>query len=160
MKDRLVAGVEVTMSMRMFMLMLAGFMLVACSSVPYAQRQAARLAEYTAVAGAPVSNFRFFTLYSWEPLGDNTLAVYTRPNEAWLLDLDGGCRDLAFTPAIGITSNLNQVSVRFDKVLTGRNQFPCTITRIRPLDIKRMKAAQQERRAINAQPRADDQTNG
>ena len=148
------------MSIRLLMLMIAGFVLTACSSVPYAQRQAARLAEYTAVAGAPVSNFRFFTLYSWEPLGDKTLAVYTRPNEAWLLDLDGGCRDLAFTPAIGLTSNLNQVSARFDKVLTGRKLFPCTITRIRPLDIKRMKAAQQERRTINAQPRAaDSQTN-
>jgi hypothetical protein len=156
MKDRLDAGAEVTMFIRLFMLMVAGFVLAACSSVPYAQRQAERLAEYTAVAGAPVNNFRFFTLYSWEPLGDTTLAVYTRPNEAWLLDLDGGCRDLAFTPAIGLTSNLNQVSVRFDQVLTGRNQFPCTITRIRPLDIRRMKAAQQERRALNAQPRVAD----
>jgi hypothetical protein len=128
--------------------------LAACSSVPYAQRQATRLAEYTAVAGPPVTSFRFFTLYSWEPLDERTLAVYTRPNEAWLLQLGGGCPGLAFTPAIGLTSNLNQVSVRFDQVLTGRNQFPCTITGIRPLDIRRMKAARQERRTINAQPRS------
>ncbi|MEO7072324.1 MAG: DUF6491 family protein [Rhodanobacter sp.] len=142
------------MPFRQSLVLLAVLSLVACSSVPYAQRQATRLAEYTAVAGAPVSNFRFFSLYSWEPLGQTTLAVYTRPNEAWLLDLDGGCRDLPFTPVIGVTSNLNQVSVRFDKVLTGRNQFPCTITGIRPLDIRRMKATRQAQRPIDIQPRA------
>ncbi len=125
----------------------------ACSSVPYAQRQVERLAAYTAAAGVPVNNFRFFTLYSWEPLGDKVLAVYTRPNEAWLLNVDGGCQGLAFTPAIGLTSNLNQVSIRFDRVLTGRGSFPCTITQIRPLDIKRLKATEQAQRQIKAEPR-------
>ncbi len=141
-------------SIRLLLVLASVFALGACSSVPYAQRQAERLAAYTAAAGVPVSNFRFFTLYSWEPLGDKALAVYTRPNEAWLLDVDGGCHDLAFTQAIGLTSNLNQVSIHFDKVLTGRRNFPCTITQIRPLDVKQLKATQQAQRQIKAQPRA------
>ena len=53
--------------------------------VPSAQSQ--REAAYAAAAGAPVKSFRFFNLYSWEPLGDSQLVVYTRPNEAWLLEV-------------------------------------------------------------------------
>jgi len=127
----------------------------ACGSAPYAQRQAERLAAYTAVAGAPVSSFRFLSLYSWEPLSDTELVVYTRPNQAWLLEVAGGCTALSYTPSIGITSYLHQVSRNFDKILTGRHNFPCTITGIRPLDITRFKATQQARREIHAQPRPD-----
>ena len=62
-----------------------------CSSVPYAQRVQQRQAAYAAAAGAPVRSFNYFSLYSWEPLSDTELAVYTRPNQAYLLDL-GGCQ--------------------------------------------------------------------
>jgi hypothetical protein len=131
-------------------------LLAACASAPYAQRISERQAAYAAAAGAPVRQFRFFTLYSWEPLSDNQLAVYTRPNEAWLLDLAGGCQDLTFVNSIGLTSNVNQVMVGFDKVLTGRRNFPCTISQIRPIDVKSLKAAQQQQRLINSAPRSTD----
>jgi hypothetical protein len=98
--------------------------LAACSSVPYAQRMSNRQAAYAAAAGEPVRNFRFFELYSWEPLGNSQLAVYTRPNEAWLLTVSGPCPDLDFTNVIGLTSNLHEVSINFDKVLTGRADPP------------------------------------
>ncbi|HEY8587588.1 MAG TPA: DUF6491 family protein [Rhodanobacter sp.] len=127
-----------------------------CSSVPYAQRAAQRQAAYAAAAGAPVNSFRFFSLYSWEPLSDTQLAVYVRPNTAWLLDVDN-CPDLSFVNNIGLTSNINQVMVQFDKVLTGRKSFPCTITRIRPLDVKSLKVAQQAQRQINSEPRSTEQ---
>ncbi|MEI7035537.1 DUF6491 family protein [Fulvimonas yonginensis] len=127
--------------------------LAGCSSVPYAPRQAQREAAYAAAAGAPVTSFRFFApLWSWEPLGTDEVVVYTKPKEAWLLDVPG-CNELPFATAIGLTSNLNQVSIRFDKVLTGRNDFPCTITRIRPVDVAKLKAVQQEQRTIQVQPR-------
>lgn len=129
-------------------------MLAACASAPYAQRSSERQAAYTAAAGAPVRNFRFFNLYSWEPLGDRQVAIYTKPNEAWLLDLGGGCQDLSFVNTIGLTSNLNQVMVGFDKVLTGRRNFPCTITQIRPVDVKSLKALQQQQRQIRSEPRS------
>ena len=130
--------------------------LAACSSAPYKQRVSERQAAYAAAAGAPVKYFRFFTLYSWEPLSDRQLAIYTRPNEAWLLDLGGGCPDISFVNTIGLTSNLNQVMVGFDKVLTGRNNFPCTISQIRPVDMKSLKAAQLQQRQIRSEPRSAD----
>ena len=80
------------------------------------------------------------------------MVVYTRPQQAWLLDVPG-CTNLEFATAIGLTSNLHQVSVGFDKVLTGRGYLPCTITRIRPVDVKRVKASEQQRRAIEEKPR-------
>jgi hypothetical protein len=136
--------------------MLAGAAAVAlagCSSVPYAQRLTQRQAAYAAAAGKPVGSFRFFApLWSWEELGPDEVAVYTKPKEAWLLDVPG-CTELPFANAIGLTSNLGQVSINFDKVLTGRNNLPCTITRIRPVDVGRLKAVQQEQRKIEAQPR-------
>ncbi|RCS29852.1 hypothetical protein DEO45_10820 [Rhodanobacter denitrificans] len=129
-------------------------MLVGCAGAPYTQRISERQAAYAAAAGAPVRSFRFFNLYTWEPLGDTELAVYTRPNEAWLLDL-GGCHDLEFVNAIGITSSVGQVMVGFDKVLTGARNFPCTITRIRPVDVKSLKVAQQKQRQIDSKARTD-----
>ena len=127
--------------------------LAACSSVPYAQRQQQRQAAYAEAAGAPVTRFHFFSLWSWEPLSDSELVVYTRPNQAWLLDLDGACQNLEFTQAIGLTSSVGDVSARFDKVLTGRRYIPCTIMRIRPVNVKQLRIAQEAQRKINAEPR-------
>lgn len=124
-----------------------------CSSVPYAQRMSERQAAYEAAAGEPVGNFTFFNLYSWEPLSDTQLAVYARPNKAWLLDLKG-CHDLRFTHSIALTSNINQVMVGFDKVLTGPHSFPCTISRIRPVDVASLKIAQEKQRQINSEARS------
>ena len=133
-------------------LALAG-LLAACSSVPYAQRQQQRQAAYTAAAGAPVTSFRFVTLWSWEPLSDSELVVYTRPNQAWLLVLDRPCENLTFTDSIGLTSMTGEVSARFDKVLTGGHYFPCTIMQIRPVDVKQLQITQEAQRKINVAPR-------
>jgi hypothetical protein len=131
---------------------LAAALLAGCASVPLAQRQAA----YAAAAGAPVNSFRFFTpLWSWEALGPDQVVIYTRPKEAWLLDVPG-CTQLPFTNVIGLTSNLHEVSVRFDRVLTDRNTFPCYITRIRPVDVGRLKEVQREQRKVEERPRPAD----
>ncbi|MEP6897398.1 MAG: DUF6491 family protein [Rhodanobacter sp.] len=132
----------------LFAVLLAG-----CSDIPIAQRESQRQAAYAAAAGVPVRSFRFFNLYSWEPLGNGQMAVYTKPNEAWLLDLGGACPNLDFANAIGLTSNLNQVTIGFDKVLTGRGNYPCTITGIRSVDVSRLKLEQQAQHKINAEQR-------
>jgi len=133
-------------------LLIAG-LLVACSNVPYAKRTSDLLAAYTAAAGAPVKSFHFFSpLYSWQSLSDTQLVVYTKSREAYLLDLDA-CQDLQFTNGIGLTSNLGQVEVRFDRVLTGRYRIPCVISQIRPIDIPHLKAEQQAQRKIEEDPR-------
>ncbi|MGB3748252.1 MAG: DUF6491 family protein [Rhodanobacter sp.] len=127
--------------------------LAACSSVPLAQREQQRQAAYASAAGAPVRSFHFFTLWSWEPLGDRQVVVYTRPSQAWLLDLDGPCQDLPFTQAIGLTSSSGTVFNRFDKVLVGRSSMPCMITQIRPVDVRQLRVAQEAQRKIDAAPR-------
>jgi hypothetical protein len=127
-------------------------MLAACAT-DRAQRDASQLALYRAHAGEPVRSFHFFGhIDSWTPLGDRAVAVWTRPTEAWLLELDGPCNDLEYTPVIGLTSSSGTVSSRFDKVLvkdTGGIQLPCFIRTIRPLDVAALKAAE---RAARAQP--------
>lgn len=138
---------------RVFAMLVLATTLAACSTVPRTEREQQQRADYEAAAGPAQNSFRFFTgLWSWQPLGRDLLVVYTRPQEAWLLDVPG-CINLDFTNAIGLTSNLHQVSVGFDKVLTGRHDLPCTITRIRPVDVKRVKASEVERRKVEEKPR-------
>ena len=133
--------------------LLAGCALAACSDVPYAQRITQRQAAYATATGAPVSSFLLTgSLWSWEPLGRDQLVIYTRPRQAWLLDVPG-CFNLEYANAIGLTSNLHQVSVGFDKVLTGRHYPPCTITRIRAIDVARLKVAELKQRKIDEAPR-------
>jgi len=136
---------------RLVVVVTCAAMLAACADMQaHAQRASARQAAYVAAAGAPVNSFRMFNpLWSWEPLSDTQVAIYTRPNQAFLLDLDGACQNLEFATAIGLTSNLHQVSVRFDKVLTGRRYPPCTIMQIRPIDVARLKVEQQAQRKID-----------
>lgn len=134
-------------------LLLAG-LLVACSSMPYAQRRQQRMAAYRAAAGAPVHSFRFVgTMWSWEPLGDTELVVYTRPDRAWLIDVGASCPNLPFANVIGLTSSFDEVSVGFDRVLTGRGYIPCTISRIRPLDVAKLKIEQAKQREVEVEPR-------
>jgi hypothetical protein len=127
-------------------------LIAGCASLPSSQYRTDRRAAYEKAAGAPVSSFHFASsLYSWEPLSDDELVVYTRPTQAWLLNL-AACRNLDITNTIGLTSNFNEVSVNFDSVLTERAQFPCAISQIRPVDLKGMKAAA-EKREIKSEPR-------
>lgn len=119
--------------------------LAGCARVgkDYTARIQARQQAYAAAAGAPVNSFHYFSLWSWEPLGDNELAVYTRANEAWLLDLDGKCRNLQFTNHIGLTSSASEVSTKFDRVITGPADAPCFIKQIRPVDLTKLDSPQQ-----------------
>ncbi|MGO3126665.1 MAG: DUF6491 family protein [Luteimonas sp.] len=136
--------------------LLAVLALTACASSPRTT-DAEKYALYDAHAGEAVDHFRYFgSINGWTPLGDSALAVWTRPSEAWLLDLSGTCQDLTFTPAIGLTSSMSRVSARFDKVLVrnrGSINIPCHIQQIRPLDIKAVRAA--EKRNPEGEPSMD-----
>jgi len=127
-------------------------LLAACATAPRTPN--AQLAMYRAHAGAPVPSFRYLgRLDSWESLGDRTIAVWTRPREAWLLDLSGPCNGLDFTPVIGLTSQVGQVSAGFDKVLVhdpANFDIPCLIQTIRPLDVNAIRSDEKQRRAMAA----------
>ncbi|MBB3343479.1 DUF6491 family protein [Luteimonas sp. RC10] len=128
--------------------LVAALTLGACASPGL--RDADKYALYDAHAGAPVDHFRYMgQINGWTPLGDSALAVWTRPGEAWLLDLTGPCQDLSYTPAIGLTSTMSRVDARFDKVLVHSRSaisMPCHIRQIRPFDVKAVRAAEKHNR--------------
>lgn len=110
------------------------------------QQDQAHLAAVHAAAGKPVGSFSLAvsTLYSWEPLSNQELLVYTRPRQAWLLNV-GLCPQLPFTVAIGLTSHVGQVNTNRDSVLVRRGDFPCHIQSIRPVDVKQLRQQTKQR---------------
>lgn len=132
--------------------------LAACATGPRLS-DAQKLDLYRAHAGAPVKDFHYFNdLNGWTDLGDSALAVWTRPSEAYLLELWGPCPDLQFTPAIGLTSQFGTVSANFDEVRVLRQPgtgpaVPCRIKEIRPLDVKGLRASERELRQVQQQER-------
>ena len=113
-------------------------------------RDEQRLALYREHAGEPVTSFQYFgRLYGWTPLGDRALAVWTRPSQAYLLELTGSCLDLEYAHAITVTNQSGRVHARFDDVLVlGSNtmRIPCRIEQIRPVDSAALKQAEREMR--------------
>jgi hypothetical protein len=118
-----------------------------------------RLEIYRSHAGEPVKNFQYFgRLNGWTPLGDSALAVWSRPNEAYLLELSGRCPDLDFASAISVSNQAGRVYARFDKVQAiGASSIPipCQIAEIRPLDEKGIKQAEKDRRDAGVMPEAE-----
>lgn len=116
-----------------------------------------RLEMYRSHAGEPVPSIRYTgSFMGWTSLGDRALALQTRPSESWLLELDGPCQNLDFAHAIGLTSRMNQLDARFDRVLV-RGGFPggCRIATIRPLDAKAIKAEMNQLRSVEAAAREE-----
>ena len=132
-------------------MLLAG-VVSACASTGK-MSDADKLALYSIHAGEPVDSFRTLGsgITGWTPLTDQAIAVWTRPSEAWLLDLDGGCSGIRFAQAIGLDDSTGRVSARFDRVHvrdTGGMGSSCQITAIRPLDVSALKQAQHELRQV------------
>ena len=121
-----------------------------CACATTGMSDSDKLALYRSHAGAPVNSFHYFgQINGWTSLGDSAIAVWTRPNQAWLLDLAGRCPDIEYTPVIGVTSQFNRVSAKFDKVIArnrGSMEIPCQISEIRPLDVKAIRGAEKTAR--------------
>ena len=133
---------------RFFPLALMALALSACATTGLSD--AAKLDLYRSHAGAPVDSFYYFgRINGWTPLGDEAVAVWTKPGEAWLLEFYGPCQDIEYTPVIGLTSQMNRVSAKFDKVLVRDRDamnLPCQIKQIRPLDVKAIRSAEKTAR--------------
>jgi hypothetical protein len=134
--------------------------LAACASTPRLSNSE-KLALYQANAGAPVKDFTYLgNLTGWQPIGDSALAVWTKPKEAYLLDLGGPCRDLDYAPAIHITNMMGRVST-LDRVRVlggsgGVGRVSCRIVSIRPLDLTKLKAAEAELRKVDVETRSEE----
>jgi hypothetical protein len=136
--------------MKRTLLLLVLALLAACSTTRMSDAET--LALYKAHAGQPVKSFQYLGhLNGWVPLGDTAMAVWTKPTQAYLLELYGPCNDLEFAPAISLSSIANSVSARFDNVYVHGGgapgmRLPCRIETIRPLDVKALKQAQKDLR--------------
>ncbi|MFC6838987.1 DUF6491 family protein [Xanthomonas theicola] len=124
-----------------------------------------RLSLYRAHAAAPVRDFQYLNrLSGWTALGDSALAVWTRPNQAYLLELSGRCADLDFAPTIAITHFSDRVSARFDDVIVVGGptaiRLPCRIQSIRPLDVKALRTSEKELRQAKVQARTQQRAPG
>lgn len=138
-----------------------GLVLAGCASGRLTSAE--RLDLYRAHAGPPQNSMQYFgSLNGWTELGDSALAVWTRPSEAYLLELRGPCYGLSYATAIGLTSQMGQVSSRFDKVLVrdpnSGPSVPCFIGSIRKLDVKALRASEKELRQAQVQEREEGQT--
>ncbi|HET6783758.1 MAG TPA: DUF6491 family protein [Pseudoxanthomonas sp.] len=135
---------------RALLLLALTLSLGACSTTR--MTDAETLALYKTHAGEPVKNFQYLGhLSGWTPLGDTALAVWTKPTQAYLLELYGPCNDLDFAPAISLSSIANSVSARFDNVYVHGGgapgiRLPCRIETIRPLDVKALRQAEKDLR--------------
>lgn len=125
------------------------------------QHEQARLAAIHAAAGKPVGSFNYMvtSMYSWEPLNEHELLIYTRPNKAWLLNV-GICPQLPYAISIGITSHVGQVSTGLDKVLVGGGNFPCHIQKIQPVDVDELHKKMEARKGAKVVPETSSQSDG
>lgn len=116
----------------------------AASSAAPATAQDRALVRYQTYAGPPVQSFNWLGRFdSWEPLGKDHLLVYTRPNEAYLLRVNGPCDVRFATGPIGITSTNSTVLAGLDSIVVNSGvggKWQCPIAEIRPLDVGRMRA--------------------
>lgn len=131
------------MKMLRLCLIAAALFLSACAT-HRSERTAAQLQRYLDAAGEPVPSFRYFSFNSWTPLGKEHLAVWTKPREAWLIQVMPVCPDLDFAQNIALTSSMNRVYARFDKIML--HNYTCRIQSIRPIDVAKLRDLQQEAR--------------
>ena len=121
---------------KFILVILAALLASACASGLRRDASDEKLA-YLDYAGEPVRGFTSFHLQSWQPLSRNQLVLWAGVNEAYLVTIWNGCRDLQFAEAIHVSSTGSQIT-RFDHVNVGRDR--CQITEIRPIDVRQMKA--------------------
>ena len=113
-----------------------------------------RLALYQAHAGAPVTSIRYFNAMGWDRIDDQHVVLSMRPKESWLLKLSGPCLDWGTgSPVLGLKSQNSMLTAKFDKVIVEGSPMECRIEEIRPLDVKALRAAEQELRE-DAKPQA------
>jgi hypothetical protein len=131
--------------------------LAGCASLGTKLSDNERLEIHRAHAGEPVRSFHNFgNLYNWTPLGDSALTVWTRRNQAYLLELDGHCPNLDYARAISFSGQGGTVFAGMDNVVVlDREPFniPCRIKQIQPLDTK---AVESDERAARDQARRSE----
>lgn len=132
------------MNTKMILVLAALLPLAACASQMTPKQRADYAMQVQAAALAPVNhiNLTGSGFYAWKAINDHQIVSYLTPKRAYLFDLPP-CPGLEQTQAILISSRMGQVNIRFDSVTTSQMGVPCQIQRIRPLDMQKLKAADQ-----------------
>lgn len=116
-------------------------LVAACASSPQMTREE-RVEWYRANAGEPVRSF-FYSghLRGWTALDERSIALWTRSNEAFLIEFFPRCPDLAFASTLTISNHIGRVNAGFDSVTVRRASggiggVRCRIETIRPINTR------------------------
>ncbi|MFD0727359.1 DUF6491 family protein [Lysobacter brunescens] len=149
-----------TRALVLSLVLIAAASSTACATDP-AAREAERIALYRSHAGEPVDSIQYLGSYSgWTPLGDKAFALWTRPSQAYLIEVHGPCIGLDFADSIGIRSFGGRISARFDQVYVrgvAGGPSTCQIREIRPLNVKALRADEKRLREERKMRRATDE---
>ncbi len=129
--------------------LLAAFAVSGCATNT-GLRDDERLTLYRSHAGDPVDSIQYAGSYNgWTPLSDGAFALWTRPSQAWLVELYAPCSEIDYADTIGFRDVNGRLSARFDHVYVSSHSLipiSCTIKEIRPLDIKAIRIAEKDAR--------------
>lgn len=123
-----------------------------------------RLEAYRAAAGEPQRSFSFRGhLWGWTSLGGETLAVWTRSDSGYLLEVARPCHDLAFSSYITLTSRQGRVVSGADSVIARRidggiGGSRCRIESIRPIDARAVRESKRDLREGEVAETPDEET--
>ena len=116
-------------------------LVAACATSPQMTREE-RIEWYRANAGEPVRSF-FYSghLRGWTALDERSIALWTRSNEAFLIEFFPRCPDLAFASTLTISNHIGRVNAGFDSVTVRRASggiggVRCRIETIRPINTR------------------------
>lgn len=100
-----------------------------------------RLQQFERFAKAPIDQFTYFKLISFETLDDNTVAIWTGVNRVYLIKVREPCPNFNFADTLSLdNSQANVFSQRFDTIHFGHDR--CMVASIRPVDYRAMRAAE------------------
>jgi hypothetical protein len=78
-----------------------------------------------APAYEPVDSFVIFTRpYSWQPIDDHTVVLWSTPFTPYLVELAFPSHDMKFVQAIGVTSSGSRVYAKFDALQIRGFRYP------------------------------------
>jgi hypothetical protein len=102
-----------------------------------------------APAYEPVDSFVIFTRpYSWQPVDDHTVVLWTTAFTPYLVELAFPSHDMKFVQAIGVTSSGSRVYAKFDSLQIRGFRYP--INNIYKLSRGEAKNLTQSRKAGNS----------
>lgn len=116
--------------------------LAACATTGGAS-DATNLAAYTPYLQPPVKSIRYFQTRNWEKITDQHILLETRPNEQYLLKIDGPCLQFSNgSPSLIVDAHMSgMLFAGSDRIGTMNSPMTCLIREIHPLDVAAMKAA-------------------